>query len=36
MDLSKSLAPLPLQGIAGTPANSVPYGIWSKALGRSG
>ncbi|MER6353933.1 transglycosylase domain-containing protein [Streptomyces sp. NPDC001634] len=32
MDLSKSLAPLPLKGVAGTSVNSVPYGIWSNAL----
>ncbi|MGV9990120.1 transglycosylase domain-containing protein [Streptomyces sp. NPDC003374] len=32
MDLSKSLEPLPLKGIAGTAADSVPYGIWSKAM----
>lgn len=32
MDLSKSLDPLPLKGVAGTAANGVPYGIWSKAM----
>ncbi|MFB6939606.1 transglycosylase domain-containing protein [Streptomyces sp. HUAS 31] len=33
IDLTKSLEPLPLKGIAGTPAGSVPYGIWSGAQG---
>nr|WP_225097156.1 transglycosylase domain-containing protein [Streptomyces sp. CoH27] len=33
MDLSKSLEPLPLQGLAGTPADSVPYRLWSAAMG---
>lgn len=32
MDLAKSLQPLPLQGIAGTRANSVPYDIWTNAM----
>ncbi|MET8223320.1 transglycosylase domain-containing protein [Streptomyces sp. NPDC004082] len=32
MDLSKSLEPLPLKGLAGSPATSVPYGIWSKSM----
>ncbi|MFC3576639.1 transglycosylase domain-containing protein [Streptomyces yaanensis] len=32
IDLTKSLEPLPLKGIAGTAANSVPYGIWSSAV----
>ncbi|MFI9647785.1 transglycosylase domain-containing protein [Streptomyces sp. NPDC052040] len=32
MDLSKSLEPLPLKGLDGAAADSVPYGIWSKAL----
>ncbi|MGW5093174.1 transglycosylase domain-containing protein [Streptomyces nodosus] len=32
MDLSKSLEPLPLDGLAGTPADGVAYGIWSKAV----
>jgi membrane peptidoglycan carboxypeptidase len=32
MDLSKSLQPLPLKGLAGTPADSVPYGIWTEAM----
>ncbi|MGW1157058.1 transglycosylase domain-containing protein [Streptomyces sp. NPDC002513] len=31
MDLSKSLEPLPLEGLDGTAA-AVPYGIWSNAL----
>ncbi|WP_367326298.1 transglycosylase domain-containing protein [Streptomyces sp. HUAS ZL42] len=33
IDLTKSLQPLPLNGIAGTSADSVPYDIWSGALG---
>ncbi|MEU6491969.1 transglycosylase domain-containing protein [Streptomyces sp. NPDC046984] len=32
IDLSKSLEPLELDGLAGTTAASVPYGIWSKAM----
>jgi membrane peptidoglycan carboxypeptidase len=32
MDLTKSLEPLPLKGLAGTAADSVPYGIWSRAM----
>ena len=32
IDLSKSLEPLPLAGIAGTTDDSVPYGIWSGAM----
>ncbi|MCX5283091.1 MULTISPECIES: transglycosylase domain-containing protein [unclassified Streptomyces] len=32
IDLSKSLEPLPLEGIAGTPETDVPYGIWSGAM----
>ncbi|MGW2819900.1 transglycosylase domain-containing protein [Streptomyces sp. NPDC001443] len=32
IDLHKSLEPLPLEGIAGTPADSVPYDIWSGAM----
>ncbi|WP_199835931.1 transglycosylase domain-containing protein [Streptomyces sp. TP-A0356] len=32
MDLTKSLEPLPLKGLAGTPADGVPYGIWSTAM----
>ncbi|MEU6475434.1 transglycosylase domain-containing protein [Streptomyces sp. NPDC047017] len=32
MDLAKSLEPLPLRGIAGTPAGSVPYDIWAGAM----
>ncbi|MFF7894102.1 transglycosylase domain-containing protein [Streptomyces sp. NPDC007907] len=33
IDLTKSLEPLPLDGIAGTPGDSVPYRIWSGARG---
>ncbi|WP_374201495.1 transglycosylase domain-containing protein [Streptomyces sp. BV129] len=33
IDLGKSLEPLPLDGLAGTRENSVPYGIWSQAVG---
>ncbi|WP_149825600.1 transglycosylase domain-containing protein [Streptomyces tailanensis] len=32
IDLSKSLEPLPLDGIAGTPNSGVPYDIWSSAM----
>ncbi|MFF3335428.1 transglycosylase domain-containing protein [Streptomyces sp. NPDC002888] len=32
IDLTKSLEPLPLEGIAGTSADNVPYGIWSRAM----
>ncbi|MEW1653748.1 transglycosylase domain-containing protein [Streptomyces sp. NPDC093707] len=32
MDLTKSLEPLPLQGLAGTAAGSVPYDIWAGAV----
>jgi hypothetical protein len=32
MDLSKSLEPLPLKGLAGSPATTVPYDIWSSAM----
>ncbi|MFF9121762.1 transglycosylase domain-containing protein [Streptomyces sp. NPDC014889] len=32
MDLAKSLEPLPLEGVAGTRADSVPYGIWAGAM----
>ncbi|MFF4831514.1 transglycosylase domain-containing protein [Streptomyces sp. NPDC001315] len=32
IDLTKSLEPLPLKGIAGTVADSVPYDIWSGAM----
>ncbi|MFD4608468.1 transglycosylase domain-containing protein [Streptomyces sp. NPDC058440] len=32
MDLAKSLEPLPLEGVAGTRADSVPYGIWAGAV----
>ncbi|MEU7410953.1 MULTISPECIES: transglycosylase domain-containing protein [Streptomyces] len=33
IDLAKSLEPLPLKGLAGTPADSVPYALWSAATG---
>ncbi|MEU2714868.1 transglycosylase domain-containing protein [Streptomyces sp. NPDC007205] len=33
MDLAKSLQPLPLEGLAGTPADDVPYALWSAATG---
>ncbi|MFI2435578.1 transglycosylase domain-containing protein [Streptomyces sp. NPDC018693] len=36
IDLSKSLEPLPLKGLAGPSAESVPYGIWSSAMGPLG
>ncbi|MEU9291392.1 transglycosylase domain-containing protein [Streptomyces sp. NPDC048275] len=32
IDLTKSLEPLPLKGISGTPADDVPYGIWFGAM----
>ncbi|MET9500515.1 transglycosylase domain-containing protein [Streptomyces sp. NPDC006622] len=32
IDLAESLEPLPLEGIDGTAGNSVPYGIWSRAM----
>jgi membrane peptidoglycan carboxypeptidase len=32
MDLTKSLEPLPLKGLAGTPDDSVPEDIWSRAM----
>ncbi|MFB9465438.1 transglycosylase domain-containing protein [Streptomyces cinereospinus] len=32
IDLNKSLEPLPLQGLDGTGTDSVPYGIWSRAM----
>ncbi|MFI8088663.1 transglycosylase domain-containing protein [Streptomyces sp. NPDC086080] len=31
IDLKESLEPLPIKGLGGTPADSVPYGIWSSA-----
>jgi membrane peptidoglycan carboxypeptidase len=31
IDLTKSLEPLPLEGIAGSAGDSVPYRIWSRA-----
>ncbi|MER6027994.1 transglycosylase domain-containing protein [Streptomyces sp. NPDC001851] len=33
MDLAKSLQPLPLKGLAGPPADGVPYALWSAAMG---
>ncbi|MGV9758726.1 transglycosylase domain-containing protein [Streptomyces tricolor] len=33
IDLAESLEPLPLKGLAGTSANSVPYALWSAATG---
>ncbi|MGV9252694.1 transglycosylase domain-containing protein [Streptomyces sp. NPDC003697] len=36
IDLAKSLEPLPLEGIAGTRADSVPYRIWAGATGPLG
>lgn len=33
MDLAKSLEPLPLKGLAGSSADSVPYAVWSGAMG---
>ncbi|MFB9400332.1 transglycosylase domain-containing protein [Streptomyces echinatus] len=33
IDLAKSLEPLPLKGLAGTSASSVPYALWSAATG---
>ncbi|GGZ74431.1 penicillin-binding protein [Streptomyces echinoruber] len=35
IDLAKSLEPLPLKGLAGTTADSVPYGIWEGAMSPS-
>ncbi|MFF0788211.1 transglycosylase domain-containing protein [Streptomyces spiralis] len=32
MDLAKSLEPLPLKGLAGTTADSVPYSLWAGAM----
>ncbi|MFF2809116.1 transglycosylase domain-containing protein [Streptomyces sp. NPDC058000] len=32
MDLAKSLEPLPLKGLAGTPTDSVPYDIWAGVM----
>ncbi|MDX3864727.1 transglycosylase domain-containing protein [Streptomyces europaeiscabiei] len=32
IDLARSLEPLPLDGIAGTPNSGVPYDIWSSAM----
>ncbi|WP_443046032.1 transglycosylase domain-containing protein [Streptomyces sp. GQFP] len=36
IDLAKSLEPLPLKGLAGTADDSVPYDIWSGAMGPLG
>ncbi|MEV7858087.1 transglycosylase domain-containing protein [Streptomyces hirsutus] len=36
IDLAESLEPLPLEGVAGTAGDGVPYGIWSGALGLLG
>lgn len=36
IDLTKSLEPLPLKGLAGTGDDNVPYGIWSGAMGPLG
>ncbi|MFF0158043.1 transglycosylase domain-containing protein [Streptomyces sp. NPDC005263] len=33
MDLAKSLEPLPLKGLAGGSSDSVPYAVWSGAMG---
>ncbi|MFI0192341.1 transglycosylase domain-containing protein [Streptomyces sp. NPDC017082] len=33
IDLAESLEPLPLKGLAGTSAHSVPYALWSAATG---
>ncbi|MFF4485395.1 transglycosylase domain-containing protein [Streptomyces sp. NPDC001544] len=33
IDLAKSLEPLPLKGLAGTTTDSVPYTVWSGAMG---
>jgi membrane peptidoglycan carboxypeptidase len=33
IDLAKSLEPLPLEGLAGTGAENVPYNLWSAAMG---
>jgi membrane peptidoglycan carboxypeptidase len=32
IDLTKSLEPLPLKGLAGASADDVPYGIWAGAM----
>jgi hypothetical protein len=32
IDLTKSLEPLPLKGLAGVSADDVPYGIWAGAM----
>ncbi|MEU9973546.1 transglycosylase domain-containing protein [Streptomyces sp. NPDC051014] len=33
IDLNKSLEPLPLEGLAGTDDDSVPYAVWAQAMG---
>ncbi|MFI5688280.1 transglycosylase domain-containing protein [Streptomyces sp. NPDC051636] len=33
IDLAKSLEPLPLKGVAGSATDSVPYAVWSGAMG---
>jgi membrane peptidoglycan carboxypeptidase len=33
IDLAKSLEPLPLKGLAGTSPDTVPYALWSAAMG---
>ncbi|MEU5310660.1 transglycosylase domain-containing protein [Streptomyces sp. NPDC021562] len=33
IDLNKSLEPLPLQGLAGTGTDNVPYTVWAQAMG---
>ncbi|MEU0069984.1 transglycosylase domain-containing protein [Streptomyces sp. NPDC006332] len=33
MDLAESLEPLPLKGLAGSSSDSVPYAVWSSAMG---
>ncbi|MER6536316.1 transglycosylase domain-containing protein [Streptomyces sp900105755] len=33
IDLNKSLEPLPLEGIAGTGTDNVPYTVWAQAMG---
>ncbi|WP_033209599.1 transglycosylase domain-containing protein [Streptomyces bikiniensis] len=36
IDLARSLEPLPLEGLGGTAADSVPYRVWARALGHAG
>ncbi|GGM85394.1 penicillin-binding protein [Streptomyces fuscichromogenes] len=33
IDLNKSLEPLPLQGVAGSGTDNVPYSLWAQAMG---